>query len=69
MIKKKAFRMTVELSYGREGGGFRMTVEPSYGRERVKEKGGCGGEAPPKMGGKAPSFRLFLCLYSCQWKS
>ena len=27
--------MTVEPSYGREGGRFRMTDEPSYGHERV----------------------------------
>ena len=33
--KKKKFRMTVEPSYGGEGGRFRMTDEPSYGRERV----------------------------------
>ena len=35
--KTKNFCMTVEQSYGREGGGFQMTVEPSCGRERVKE--------------------------------
>ena len=34
-LKKKTFRMTVEPSYGREGGRFRMMDEPSYGRERV----------------------------------
>ena len=34
--KKKKIRMTVEPSYGHEGGRFRMTDEPSYGRERVK---------------------------------
>ena len=30
--------MTVEPSYGHEGGGFRMTVEPSYWRERVNKQ-------------------------------
>ena len=33
---KTFFRMTVEPSYGREGGRFRMTDGPSYEHERVK---------------------------------
>ena len=35
-LKKNFFRMTVEPSYGREGGRFQVMDGPSYGRERVK---------------------------------
>ena len=34
---KKKLCMTVESSYGREGGRFRMTDEPLYRRERVNK--------------------------------